>query len=421
MMKLRILLLNLLVVYTIHFMAQESYSNDVTCVKADDNIAVITASGTAEKKKDVYNMALKSIFNAIFLNGIDGVENGQSLVGKEDSYYMNQFFSSRYMLFVKNYETVGDPVRQSSKLYNGTVTAQILLGALKKDLIRNKLMTRPQEEMSMEETRQQIALPTIMVVPYKSNDRSSYADILKNDFDLRIAVSTVKEGFVKLGVKTVAAEGKQSGTLRASEWESKNADSNDKQLLMNSGADVYVIVDLQKDISAASGSRVSLIMTARETATGVDLASRKSWTNRFRTTDVDKLCAYAAQDVLDGFLKDISKEFARKVQQGNTVVLRVSLSDNAINTMNSRINGSTTLSAHIRNWVRKNAQGGRYHIQGAVDDSLIFDSIQIPAKDSDGLPMDCITFADNLVNYLNDSGIDSEHRVDGSTIYLTIQ
>ena len=236
MMKLRILLLNLLVVYTIHFMAQESYSNDVTCVKADDNIAVITASGTAEKKKDVYNMALKSIFNAIFLNGIDGVENGQPLVGKEDSYYMNQFFSSRYMLFVKNYETVGDPVRQSSNLYKGTVTAQILLGALKKDLIRNKLMTRSQEEMSMEETRQQMALPTIMVVPYKSNDRSSYADILKNDFDLRIAVSTVKEGFVKLGVKTVAAEGKQSGTLRASEWESKNADSNDKQLLMNSGS-----------------------------------------------------------------------------------------------------------------------------------------------------------------------------------------
>lgn len=47
-------------------------------------------------------------------------------------------------------------------------------------------------------------------------------------------------------MKTVAAEGKQSGTLRASEWESKNADSNDKQLLMNSGADVYVMVDLQK-------------------------------------------------------------------------------------------------------------------------------------------------------------------------------
>ena len=114
----------------------------VSCVKADNNLAVIAASGIAEKKKDVYSMALKSIFNALFLNGIDGVENGRPLVGKEDSYYMNQFFNSRYMLFVKNYETVGEPVRQSSRLYKGTVTAQILLGALKKDLIRNKLMTR---------------------------------------------------------------------------------------------------------------------------------------------------------------------------------------------------------------------------------------------------------------------------------------
>ena len=420
-MKTRLILWGLLSVCAIHLTAQELYSNEVTCVKADDNLVIVTASGISAKKKEVYNMALKSIFNAIFLNGIDGVENGQPLIGKEDSYYMSQFFGSRYMLFVKDYETVGEPARQPSKLYKGTVTAQILLGALKKDLIRNKLMEKSQEDRSMKETREQIALPTIMVVPYKRNDRNSYATILKNDFDLRIAVSTVKDGFVKLGVKTIAAEGKLEGTLRASEWESKNADSNDKQLLMNSGADVYVIVDLQKDISTTAGSRVSLIMTARETATGMDLASRKSWTNRFRTTDVDKLCAYAAQDVLDGFLKDISKEFARKVEHGNTVVLRVSLADNAINTMNSRINGNTTLSAYIRNWVRKKAQGGRYHIQGAVDDSLIFDSVQIPAKDSDGLPLDCITFADNLVNYLNDSGIDSEHRVDGNTIYLTIQ
>lgn len=127
-MKLRILLLSLLATYTIYLTAQEAYSNDVICVKADDKLAIITASGTAGKKKDVYNMALKSIFNMLFLNGIEGVGNGQPLVEKEDSYYINQFFSSRYTLFVKNYETAGEPVRQPSKLYKGTVTAQILLG-----------------------------------------------------------------------------------------------------------------------------------------------------------------------------------------------------------------------------------------------------------------------------------------------------
>lgn len=419
-MKTRFLLLSLLAVWTVNLVAQDTYSNDVTCVRADDNIAVITASGMSDKKKEACNMALKSIFNALFMNGIDGLGSGKPLVTKEDTYYMNQFFASRYMLFVKSYDAAGEPEKQPSKLYKGTVTAQVLLGALKKDLIRNKLMVKPQEEMSMEETQQEIALPTIMVVPYKKDESNSYAGILKSDFDLRMAVGTVTEGFVKLGVKTISAEGKLSGTLRASEWEMKNADSNDKQLLMNSGADVYVIVDIQKDISQAQGSRVALVMTARETASGMDLASRKGWTNRFRTTEIDKLCAYATQDVLDGFLKDISKEFALRAQKGNTVVLRVSLADNAANTLNSKV-GNLTISAVIRNWVRKNAQSGRYHIQGAVDDNLIFDSIQIPAKDSDGLPLDCITFADNLINHLNEQSIDCEHRVDGSSIYLTIQ
>ena len=83
MMKLRILLLNLLVVYTIHFMAQESYSNDVTCMKADDNIAVITASGTAEKKKDVYNMALKSIFMLYFSTALTEWKTDSRSSGKK--------------------------------------------------------------------------------------------------------------------------------------------------------------------------------------------------------------------------------------------------------------------------------------------------------------------------------------------------
>lgn len=46
-------------------------------------------------------------------------------------------------------------------------------------------------------------------------------------------------------MKTVAAEG-NSQELACFRMESKNAGFNDKQLLMNSGADVYVIVDLQK-------------------------------------------------------------------------------------------------------------------------------------------------------------------------------
>lgn len=416
----RIFTLSLLILLAIRVSAQESYSNDVTCLRADSKIAVITASGQTEKKKEAYDMALKSIFNALFINGIEGVRDGKPLLSKENVYYVNQFFKSRYMLFIKSYEPNGEPKKTRSKLYNGTVTAQVMIEALIRDLVQNKMMENPLDQISMEETQQQIALPTIMVIPFKKDEQTSYASILKNDFDLRMAVSTVKNGFIQLGVKTISAEGKLDATLRASEWEAKNADSNDRQLLLNSGADVYVIVDLKKDISAAQGSRVSLIMTARETATGSDLASRQGWTNRFRTTDLDKLCTYATQDVLDGFLKDISKEFARKIKAGNTTVIRIGLADDAVNTLNSRVGGNLSISAQIRNWVKKNAQEGRYHIQGSVDDSLIFDSVQIPTKDKDGLPMDTSTFADNLALYLDEIGISCDVRIDGNTIYITL-
>lgn len=419
MRKQKTILLSLLMTFTVHLMAQE-YSNDVTFVKGGKDVIVVTASGMAEKKKDVYDMALKSIFNAIFINGLDGVENGKALLAKEDSYYTDQFFSSRYVLFVKDYNKIGEPTRLPSKLYKGTVTAQILLGALKKDLVRNKLMEKPKEEKSIEEKLQEAPLPTIMVVPYKRNDNESYASILRNDFDLRMAVSTVKAGFIKLGVKTISAEGKTSGALRASEWENDNADSNDKQLLMNSGADVCVIVDLKKDLSETQGSRVALIMTAQDMATREDLTSRSGWTNRFRTTDLDKLCAYAAQDVLGGFLKDITKELVGKTQKGNTFVLRVSLAQSSTNTLNNKVDGNMTISSCIRDWVRKNAQGGRYHIQGSTDDYLVFDLIQVPAKDSNGNSMDAMMFTDKLVNFLNGLEIECESKVDGNTIYLTI-
>ena len=50
------------------------------------------------------------------------------------------------------------------------------------------------------------------------------------------------------------------------------AESNDKQLLMSSGADVYVTVDLMK-ITRHKGARLSLVMQAYETASGTIWAS----------------------------------------------------------------------------------------------------------------------------------------------------
>lgn len=400
--------------------AQEIYSNDVSCINNDGNVAKINASGLAEKKKEVYDNALKSIFNALFINGVDGINNGKPFLEKENSYYVNQFFKSRYQLFVKNYSEASKPEKTSSGLYKGRVVAEVLIDALIKDMVRNKVMEKPLENRTMAETQEEIPLPTIMVVPYKRNTNMSYATILSTDFDLRMAVSAVDNGFKQLHVNTISVETRADMAQRSLDWEANNADSNDRQLLSNSGADVYVIVDIKKDISSL-GSRVSLIMSARETSTGRTLASRSGWTNRFKTTELDRLCAYATQDVLAGFLQDISVEFAKKLTKGNTIALRVGLSGTSINTLNDRVGDSNvSIASQIRNWVRKNSQGGRYHIQGSVAESLIFDTIQIPTRDADGLLLDASTYADNLAFFLEEQGISCEIRIDGNTIYVTI-
>lgn len=400
--------------------AQEIYSNDVSCINNDGNVAKINASGLAEKKKEVYDNALKSIFNALFINGVDGINNGKPFLEKENSYYVNQFFKSRYQLFVKNYSEASKPEKTSSGLYKGRVVAEVLIDALIKDMVRNKVMEKPLENRTMAETQEEIPLPTIMVVPYKRNTNMSYATILSTDFDLRMAVSAVDNGFKQLHVNTISVETRADMAQRSLDWEANNADSNDRQLLSNSGADVYVIVDIKKDISSL-GSRVSLIMSARETSTGRTLASRSGWTNRFKTTELDRLCAYATQDVLAGFLQDISVEFAKKLTKGNTIALRVGLSGTSINTLNDRLGDSNvSIASLIRNWVRKNSQGGRYHIQGSVAESLIFDTIQIPTRDADGLLLDASTYADNLAFFLEEQGISCEIRIDGNTIYVTI-
>ena len=285
----------------------------------------------------------------------------------------------------------------------------------------NKLLVKGFERISMEETQTQINLPTIMVVPYKEEGHT-FEQILKTDFDKRTAVAKVQEGFDRKGVKTVDFEAKLNATRRALQYESNSAESFDKQLLRNSGSDVYVTVDIYKDI-AANGSRVALTLKGYETSTGNILASKQSSSNRFKTSAIDQLCVYAVKDILEDFLKDIGKNFARKTEGGNSVVLNVSINGDAIQDMESEVGPDNyPLADLLRLWVKKNAVGGKYHVQGNVAEAMVFDQIQIPNRDKAGNPLDANDFAFNIWEYLrSELNLNCKKRVDGNTIYITIE
>ena len=417
------LILMMFVACAVSSWSQTEYSTSATLIKSSEDILTVQSLGISDKKKEAVPNAIKSAFYTLFYRGITGYNNNKPLIQKNNQYYVDKFLENRYSMFVRSSKVLSEPEKNSdTKQYKAEVEVNILINALIKDLVFEKLMEAPLSEVTMEDTKKEIGLPSIMVVPYKKDDET-YQSILQNDFDRRLAVSKVQNGFNQLGVTTVDFEGKLNANWRSVDFNADTEDSDGKSMLMNSGTDVYVIVDIKKDISETEGSRISLIMKAYETASGNILASRENWTNRFRTTNLDVLCAHAIEGELKGFLDDVALNFARAIGDGTSVVLHIAKDPGSTLDLNSKVGPQNyILSSLIRRWVRANAQNGRCHLQGVVAEAMIFDDVKIPSKDADGLPMDAAQFGDNLLFYLNsEMGVPCEMKLDGKTIYITLK
>lgn len=400
----------------------QNYPQVVTYETSDDVTATFTTVGVDAKSKNVQNNAVNSLFYTLFYVGVDGVNEGQPLITNDNKSYVETFFASRVPFFVKEVRETVKPAKNSAKMYQGTYAVQVVYSALLKDLQRNKLYEEPKGKEKYEEVEEDegIVLPTIMVVPYK-RDGETYASVLAGDYDRRMAVAKVQEGFESRNITTVDVEGRLNAVRRNAQFGENDADSNDKQLLMNSGADVYVVVDLLKDVNA-QGARVSLIMKAYETHNGSVLASKDAVTRRFATASTDQLCSYAVQDNVPAFLDDICKNLSERVEKGKRVSLQFAIDGASAASMSDRVGDDNyPLSSLIRQWVRKNSHKGKFHLQGSVDEAIIFDYVMIPPKDKDGYVMDAAQFSFQIEAWLNDEvGVPCTSRIDGDTIYITI-
>ena len=422
-MKMKHILLSIVAAFVLSgSMSAQEYAQIVTFETSDAVSATFTSVGIAKRSKDVEENAVMSLFYTLFYDGVDGVNGGRPLITTDNPDYVNTFLTSRYPFFVKNVVETEKPEKNVNKIFQGTYTITIVYGNLIKDMERNKVhkSREPEMDYSDVEYEQGMVLPTIMVVPYKK-DGETYSSVLANDFDRRIAVSKVQDGFESRNVTTVDVEAKLAAVKRNSQFGANDADSNDKQLLMNSGADVYVVVDLKKDVTN-EGARVSLIMKAYETATGNVLASKDAITRRYAKASTDELCSYAIQDNVPAFLDDICKNFSKQASTGKRVALQFAFDGASSMSMSDRVGPSNLpLSNQIHQWVRKNAHNGKFHLQGIVDASMLFDYVVIPPRSEDGMVMDAVQYGFVIEAWLNDTlGVPCSSRFDGNTIYITI-
>lgn len=391
----------------------QDYLQIVSLVSDKGAEGVFTSAGNGKNRKEIVDDAVKSLFYTLMFTGVDGVNDGQPLVTKDNLPYTNSFFNNqaRYAFYLVSADMSGKPSKVGSSM-QGMVTVTVRLRQLVNDVRKN---TGYGEKVAAE--KKTLPKPTIIVVPYKKYGES-YAAIMENDYDIRIAVSAVQSGFESIGIKTIDLQARLDRLKRNAQYEENAgaADSNDKQLLESSGADVYVTVDLKKDISD-EGSRVSLIMKAYETASGTIWGSEDGWTNRFKTNATDVLCSYAVKDNLEDFLEQIMNNFSMPVRAS----LQISLSGSSYNTLTDAVcPDGTRLMEFIQNWLDRNAYEGDYHMQGIVDEKAIFDYVILPNQDEDGYRMTPDKFAGRLRKEFDKNGISSIYRIEGNVMFLIL-
>ena len=394
----------------------QDYLQIVTFESESGVNGVFTTAGAADDKKGVESDAVKSLFYTLMFSGVEGVNNDKPLVYNSNPSYTNSFFNSaaRYVGYVVEAKEVDKPKKVGGR-YQGTYRVTIRLKQLVNDVKKNT-GGKEAEQKAEKEAKRLVPKPKIMVVPFRK-DGEDYKAILENDRDLRAAVSEVQKGFEALDIETESILSSHNSNNRRAQYEESvdAASSNLKQLLLSADADVYVVVDLEKNISA-SGSSVSVILTAYETATDNIWATENSWTNRFNTTNITALCSYAVRDYLPSFLEQIVKNY----NEPSSIVIQFSVKNGSMVSMRDRCSNGRRLSDLIQEWLDDNAHDGEYHVQGIVDESAVFDDVLIPKADEKGKKMNAEKFGSRLCDALYAVGVDTEYNTEGNNVLITV-
>lgn len=378
---------------------------------------VFTSVGLGDKKSETEANAIKSLFHTLLFTGVTGVNNDEPLVVEKKPAYTNSFFNSqaRYAGYVINCKADGDAKKIEGKYqrnYKITIRLKDLINDVKRNTGGNKKQAGIPESPRLTPTLQ--ASPKIAVVPFVQ-DGENYQAVLKNNFDLRAAVNEVEKGFQNLNIDTENILSAPQSSQRRAQFENDAAGSNAKELLRSTDADVYVVVDIKKNTTAA-GTSIALILKAYETATDNNWGSQNSWTKPNRNADISYLCALAVKAYLPDFLKQIEKNY----MQPASAVIEFSIKNGAMITMRDRVKNGKRLSAFISDWLEENAYNGEYHLQGVVDESAIFDDVLIPRTDKNGKKMNSNKFGEQLCDALYEVGIETEINTAGNNIMITI-
>lgn len=397
----------------------QNYSTDAMLKQVVGNYAVIECSGIAPSKKEAIEMAKKSAIYTYLFCGIDGINNNQPVIkgtlSKENQAYVDRILNTTgYANYIRNCIPADKVNKTYDKQIQVHATIELYHESLKRTLEKAGILAREVE--NLEELTEVIAMPTVMVVPF-CKEGQSYEEAVRTNSDMRMAISKVNEGFISEGVETkdllVCLANAETYRLRMGD----NMTLDDA-ILINSGADVSVSVDMTADANEY-GVRVSLTLRAVEIATGNTLATKSEISARKRTT-ADVLCSVMAKAMIGDFMQQISARMIKKTSTGQSVSVRFTIDPSSAINMDTEINDILPLSDILISWVKRHAKDGRYHTQGRTSNLLVFSDIYINNALEDGLQNDVNDFALALYQYLKELGLSVSRTITGNSVEIVI-
>ena len=271
---------------------------------------------------------------------------------------------------------------------------------------------------------QPIVQPKIMVIPY-TKEGEDIRTILEKDENKRIVLTKIKEAFDERGVTTIDFVAKLKAMESGNVFNYDNKQDVKSQIIDMSGADIYVeseIICLQQLINGKTESRVKIVITAYEAATGASLANKIGESGAFYTKDIGKLGIKAISSCADDFLRVMQTKFSDISENGRSLMLQIGFDENSSYTMESEVGSQGyLLQDEIELWVESHSYNGNYHLQGVSPLKMIFDDIKLRLTDEAGNKFSTSRFGMEMLKFFRSLNLQVSRSYRGSTLYITIK
>lgn len=271
---------------------------------------------------------------------------------------------------------------------------------------------------------QTVVQPKIMVIPY-TKEGENIRTILEADENKRIVLTKIKEAFDERGVSTIDFVAKLKAMESGNVFNLENKQDAKSLIIDMSGADIYVeaeIVCQQGHTSGQVESRVKIVLTAYESATGASLANKVGESGTFYTQDIGKLGMKAITSCADDFLRVMQSKFSDIAENGRSLMLQIGFDENSQYTMESEVGSQgLLLQDEIELWVEEHSHNGNYHLQGVSPMKMVFDDIKLPLTDETGKNYSTSKFGIEILKFFRSLNLQISRSNRGSTLYITIK